>query len=551
MKNRMLLGCLVALTASVAACGDGGGGDAGASDGGGNTPADAGDGGSTPAGDTGPATDTGTVGGDTGPEGDAGPTAAAQVRVLHLIAGVPAAATVDIFLDDATTAAVSDLEVREITAFMEVPSGTHDIVVRAAGAPTSPALVSLEGVELAAGTSYTIVARLQGTDDGAIPALSAIAEQTPGTLPADITSLRAVHAAPLSPVDVFSFGEDGTPTRAIDNLLPGTASAALRVPSGSINLGVQVDGTDADPAPANVAALQAYFAAAIGDGVVDLYAATFPVPGAAGPVPGVVAVTPTTAAGVLPPAFPLPPPRLAILHLSPGTPNVDVFVNGEATPSIDNLTFPTGTGAITGANNGTSGVRGFFPGTYDIIVRADGSTATAIDLSDTLLPLGPYNTVAAIGATFAGDAGTSAEALRPLVLSNLTGARPTTPALPALPTGQVRLQAVHAGVGVGEVDLGTVAAGVFSPIASLSGLAFGESAITDVAAATALVLGVNTDADATDAEVEFDVPATLTAGQVVNAFVVNRSTSSADVVLVLQTTLGGTSALQVIQASAR
>ncbi|MBI5537373.1 MAG: DUF4397 domain-containing protein [Deltaproteobacteria bacterium] len=142
-----LLACSSDDSSSPAAMG-GMGGSAG-SDAGGDSAAGAG--GSAGASGTGGSKDGG-MGGAAG--SDAGTKA--MLRVVH---ASPTAPAVDLYVKGSSTPVASGLQYGKSTSYLEVPAGTYDIEIRAAGAsPSDPPAFEVTGLALADGAKYTAVA---------------------------------------------------------------------------------------------------------------------------------------------------------------------------------------------------------------------------------------------------------------------------------------------------------------------------------------------------------------------------------------------------------
>jgi hypothetical protein len=394
------------------------------------------------------------------PEGAA--VATARVRVIHLSPDAPA---VDAYVGSAV--AFSGLGFTEGTAAGEVPAARVDFAVTAAGAALSNAVATLEDVLLEDDRDYTVfafgeLAELQ---------LNAIEDDKQG-LASDHVRIRIGHTASgLGVVDVYELPPGGAPVPLAESLRYGTMADPVDLPDVAFVVGIDVDA----------------------DGLSDL---RFDVPALArGTIANVFAVVDgadvfllaqldgSTTVRIDPSTT-----QLRVLHLSPDAPAVAAFVDGAIPSGFDDLEFTESTPYTTLAT-----------GSHSLDVTADGTVAGAV-LSVGQLPLDEgtrYTAVAidtldGISAIFFEDSGTG------------------------LASGQIRVRAIHAAPGVGQVDLINVSDdGGLTTL--LSDVNFGDfSAPLDLPAG-AYTIGVDVDDDGIP-ELYFELPA-LTAGTLANVYV--------------------------------
>jgi hypothetical protein len=160
-----------------------------------------------------------------------------------------------------------------------------------------------------------------------------------------------------------------------------------------------------------------------------------------------------------------------VLHASPTTPSVDVWVN-DGGPAVEALSFGAGTGYLPL----TPG-----PANFKVAAAGQGSpTPAALDFDLVLDPGVSYTAVAWGNATVA-----------PLALVDDAA---------GLASGDIRLQVVHAAEGVGQVDVIAVDLGA----TLISDFDEGEVATLDLPQG-AYAVGLDLDNDAV-ADVIFDVP---------------------------------------------
>jgi len=167
---------------------------------------------------------------------DAMPAATAQIRAFHLSPGTP---NVDIFVGDAEPAVITDLAFGASTDYLSVPAGTYNFDIAATGTALADAVLPIDGLELAADTSYTAVAHGQiGNADRGLAALPLVDDQT---APADGNiRVRVVHAAvALNQVDIWDV--TGEPAALIPDFDYGSATEFLELPAQAYVIGVDID----------------------------------------------------------------------------------------------------------------------------------------------------------------------------------------------------------------------------------------------------------------------------------------------------------------------
>ncbi|WP_328308102.1 DUF4397 domain-containing protein [Actinomycetospora sp. NBC_00405] len=153
----------------------------------------------------------------------------AQVSVVHGIPGQP----VDVYVNGTET--VSDFAPGTVAGPLELPAGTYDLAVRAAGAPASEApLVAAEDAEVPAGANISVVAHL--SEQGQ-PTLTPFVNDV-GSLPAGDARLVVRHTAAAPAVDARVDGQ------AALSGLTNPNSAQADVPAGTVSADVVLAGTD-------------------------------------------------------------------------------------------------------------------------------------------------------------------------------------------------------------------------------------------------------------------------------------------------------------------
>lgn len=242
------------------------------------------------------------------------PTSAstADVRVMHLAAGVPA---IDLFVGTDDTPAVRDLAYRDPAATIEAPTGRVSIDVVTSGQRLRSIDLNLEK-----DATYTAVV---------LPDRNLVLEGDETNVAEDATFLRIVHAASsVGRIDVWDLDENAL---IVEGLSFAEASDATRVELRSRRFGIDVD---ADQTPDLVYDL--------GDlpsrTVVDVFAVE---------EEGTVVLR-SYFGEESQASMPMPeeeaPAQIRVLHLSPDAPNVDVYANGDR--AVQNIEFTRGTGFL-------------------------------------------------------------------------------------------------------------------------------------------------------------------------------------------------------------
>ncbi len=411
----------------------------------------------------------GSMDGDTDTDSDSdsdsdGDATAAFIRVIHLSADAPA---VDVFANGAL--AFSSLAFKEATAYAEVPAGTYDFDVSAAGSGPEDAVLSIEGLELKAETYYTAAAI------GELSAISALAlVDDRSEVGMDEIRLRAVHAAAgVGAVDIWNVPAMGDPGQLYDNVAFGQAGEAYELPAVAYNVGFDVNedalpdliyGVPALPGGTNTTVF------AINDGGGVMLHAVFD-----------DATTATIGQGES---------SIRVLHLSPDAPPVDVFVNHGDDPAVEGLAFGEGSGFLMVGSAG-----------YDFSVSASGQSA-----DDAVLSIDGFLALPATHYTLV--AYDQLMNIAPLALVD---------DFQGLADDSIRVRAIHAAAGVGQVDIWNVTKGM-EPTVLYENVDFGISGAYLDLPAGAYSIGFDVDNDA-NPDLVYDLPA-LPAGTIANVFAV-------------------------------
>jgi hypothetical protein len=388
--------------------------------------------------------------------------ATARVRVVHL---GPDAPPVDVYIG--TAAALTGLAFTEGSAAGEVPAGRVDFAVTAAAAPLSTAVATLGEVLLEEDRDYTIFAfgELSGLQ------LNTIEDDRQG-LSSDHVRIRVVHAAAgVGNVDVYELPPGGAPVPLAENLRYGSLADPVDLPAVASVIGIDVDADGRSDLRFNVPALAPGTIAnvfAVADGAEVFLLAQLD--GST-----TVRIDGSTT-------------QLRVLHLSPDSPSVETFVDGTIPGDYQDIEFTESTAYTKLAT-----------GSHDLDVSADGTVAGA---------------VISIGG-LALDKDTRYTAVAIDTLDNISAILFEDTAT-GLSSGQIRVRAIHAAPGIGQVDLLNVGAnGSLTPL--VSNLDFGEFSNPLDLDAGAYTIGVDVDNDA-NPEVYFELPA-LSAGTLANIYV--------------------------------
>jgi len=161
--------------------------------------------------------------------------------LLRAIHASPDAPAVDVYANDGTTALVEDLAYGEVTGYLDIPEGTYNIQLRAAGsAATSMPVYETGDLTLSEGDVVTALATgFLGSNDAddkfrIIPLFEDFTSAASGT-----ARVRIVHASPDAPTVAIDVGNDGAPEVAALARFEDTGVAGIELPSGTeIQVGI-------------------------------------------------------------------------------------------------------------------------------------------------------------------------------------------------------------------------------------------------------------------------------------------------------------------------
>jgi hypothetical protein len=176
------------------------------------------------------------------------PATIAQLRVVH---ASPDAPNVDVLVDN--TAALTNVAYKAASTYLQVPSGSRNLKVRATGTTT---VVIDQTATLDQGSAYTVIAT------GRVASIAPLVLTDDQTNPAaGNVRVRLVHASPTAGnVDIYVTGPTAditTATPTLANVRFRVASNYLEVPAGTYRVRVTPAGTKTVAIDVNNVALTA------------------------------------------------------------------------------------------------------------------------------------------------------------------------------------------------------------------------------------------------------------------------------------------------------
>ena len=163
---------------------------------------------------------------------------AVMIRAIHASPDAPA---VDVYANDGTTPLVQDLAYGEATAYLDIPEGTYNIQLRAAGSAASSVPVYETGdMTLSEGDRITALATgFLGSNDAAdnfriIPLAEDFTSAGAG-----MSRVRIVHASPDAPTVAIDVGNDGSPEILSLARFEDTGTEGIELPaSTALQIGI-------------------------------------------------------------------------------------------------------------------------------------------------------------------------------------------------------------------------------------------------------------------------------------------------------------------------
>jgi hypothetical protein len=409
-----------------------------------------------------------------------------RIRAIHLSTDAP---NVDIYVDEAPPAAVTDLAFGDSTTYLDLDAGTYTFNITAAGGPPPPpSVLDIGPVPLQKDRAYTAVAFNELA--APIEALALLDDLT-STGTGNIR-LRPIHVAPdVGEVDIWDVTDPEDPVPLYTDLGFRDVGSYAVVPAGPYTLGFDVD-DDAVPdlsfETGNIPAGSILNIFAVNDGP-DVFLIVQFVDGTT------VRIDPAQT-------------RVRVIHLSPTAPSVDVFVNGTPPAVVTDLAFTEGTDYLE-----------LDAGTYTFNVAPNGAppAQSVLDIGPADLMGGAFYTAAAINLLLGPIEGLTME-------DNNSDPGP----------GNIRVRAIHAAPGVGEVDIWEVS-DLQNPILLYENLNFRDIGDNLILSAGTYTLGFDVDNDETP-DLTFST-GPIPVGSIVNIFAVNQVL---DVFLIAQFANGST-----------
>ena len=366
-------------------------------------------------------------------ETDTSTTELAQVRVVHASADAP---TVDVYAKGNMTPLLEDLAYGDTTAYLELPEGSYDLELRAAGADATSAPAFEQTLAVPASGQITVLAAGSFTSDSSdndfrlLPLVEGWGADT-----ADSARVRIVHAAATAPTVDLDVGDDGSAELQDVELFADSGAEGVVLPADVNHVGVYLPAGDKVTAFTTPDLPEAnLFVIAVGFLEDEPRAETgF----------DLLAVGPTGTVG-----FIKQDPVVYALHASPDAPNVDIFA-GDAELVSDlgqeelsaKIQVPPGAYTLDffGADTGTS--------------TRPGGDAAASATTPTLMAGEEYLAIAAGYLTAGNKTDPGDPDFQLVAVADGFDLDATGPSI----------RAIHAAADVGTVDVGTVSEGVLTP----------------------------------------------------------------------------------------
>ena len=400
----------------------------------------------------------------------------ASVRAIHLSSDAP---SVDVFVNDAMSAAFSMVAFGQGTNYAELDAGTYDFDIAPSGTTASDSVLPIEDLMLSAGGFYTAAA--YDTLENGIKALLLMDDYS--DLADGNIRVRAIHTAwSVGTVDIWNIPSEGEAGKLYDDVPFGAAGDYYDLPAGAYTLGFDVDEDMNPDVIFQIPALEA-------GTVANVFATSDSMGG--------VHLNAQLQDGTVVKLDPWTPevPEMAnvrAIHLSPDAPGVDIFVNDGMDPAFMGLPFGESTDYAA-----------LDAGTYDFDISVSGTTA-----ADSVLPIDGLML----------DEGAWYTAVAYDTIGNGIKALALVDDYDDLADGNIRVRAIHTAWSVGTVDIWNI------PSEGEAGklyddVPFGVAGDYYDLPAGAYTLGFDVDEDM-NPDVIFEIPA-LEAGTIANVFAVS------------------------------
>jgi len=299
------------------------------------------------------------------PEETPEPEEEATVRVAHLS---PDAPNVDVYVDG--DAILEDVPFRAVSEYLDLPAGSYEVTITAAGDPDT---VAFEDTLDVPEGDFTVAAIGELSEENQPFSLLVLEDDLSD--PGDEARVRVVHASPDAPAVDVTIEE--TADVLVEDAAFGDA-ATVTVPEGEYTLEVRPATEDND------GDVVATFDVAVAEGsVYTAFAVGYLDPDSA-PADEAFDLEITLDAGSGGEPAEDADASLRAAHMSPDAPNVDVYVDGDAV--LEDVPF-----------RAVSDYLSLESGEYEVKITAAGDTDTVVFDSDVPLESGMAYTAAAIG----------------------------------------------------------------------------------------------------------------------------------------------------------
>ena len=397
----------------------------------------------------------------------------AEMRVVNLSPGLD---SMSLWMDGSEVS--RDLGSMSGTDYMPVEAGATDLRVTETG--SAAPLMDME-MRFDADTRRTLAVY------GGTNSLRAVAFLESGVpVPAGFFRVRIINVTEVRGIlAAYAQGRDGREYPVAVNMESGMAGATVDVPMDTPTMRVEFDDAPQEETTYELPELEEGSSTNLFVASPEPTAPSYSVLMGQKESGDLVEIQPSDFSGLS---------ALRVLHLSPEAPNVDVFINGAEPAAVADIPFTTSTGFLK--------VEARTDYDIDISPASAGLASAVLQVRDLPLDAGQSYTAVAIGGL--AD-------LRALALQE---------DLSEVPAGQIRVRAIHAAAGVGEVDIYALDEAGGTQTAIYENVPFGAAGGYLELPAGAYVLGLDVDDDAR-VDVLFRTPA-LAEGTIANLFALSR-----------------------------
>lgn len=405
----------------------------------------------------------------------------AMIRAIHLSPDAPA---VDIFANETEPAVFTGLAFPQGTEYLQVPPGNWNFDISPTETGLAGSVLDTGDLELSDGVHYTAVAYDVVGSLKVMPLVDDFDDLEAGKF-----RVRAIHtAAGIGQVDIWNIPEVGDPTPLYTDVDFGAVSDYVDLAAGSYTIGFDIDDDGNPDAVFTTPDIEA-------GTVINLFAVKN-----GEDVFLIAQLNDGTTVRIDPPVTP-PKARLRAIHLSPDAPAVDIFANALTDASIVGLEFPESTEFLF-----LEAGEYFF----DIAPADSGIESSVLTTGNLTLDQDTFYTAVAYDEV---------ASLKVMALAE---------DFEDLDTGNIRVRAIHAAAGVGQVDIWNIPE-VGDPAMLYTDVDYGAAGDYLDIPAGAYKLGIDTNNDAIP-DLVFQTP-DLPEESIINVFAVK---DGADVFLIAQ-----------------